>query len=309
MTQAANLAALGTNVNSSGVLQPAGGGTGASGGFNYDNWAEKNYADITTNPYQFGVDALTDTTGKTASKIVGGAGLMSGNLPVAAVGMGIKAYNKIQNIAEANASLKIMEAQNLQDSTEYKNLKKLTDAAIDDLPGLQKAAVKNGVLATGNEYAEPVIKRLKTGVDTPAATIPVAPVKDKSGVQGQTAPLTSPLPPKNPTRSGTGNTGGNGSGSGNVGSSGTTSPSSYAGYTSAGTSTPAKSTSGGNVGSAGTSSPSSYAGYTSAGTSTPSKPSPAKAPANAGSTRFKEGGLITKPQKTTPKTKGLAGKQ
>lgn len=151
---------------------------GEGGGFNYDKWAEKNYANITTNPYQFGVDALTDTTGKTASKVVGGAGLMSGNLPVAAVGMGIKAYNKIENIAGANASLKIMEAQGLQGSTEYSNLKKLTDAAINDLPGLQKAAVKNGLLATGNQYAEPVIRQLQGGVVTPTA--PVASAKDKA---------------------------------------------------------------------------------------------------------------------------------
>jgi hypothetical protein len=278
------------------MAAPAGATPADGGGINYNNWAEKNYADITTNPYQFGVDALTDQTGKFGSKVVGGAGLMAGNLPLAALGMGIKAGNKIQNIAEANASLKIMEAQNLQGSTDYKNLKKLTDAAIDDLPGLQKIAVKNGLLATGNEYAEPIIKKLKTGVDTPAATTPVAPVKlkapaqDKSGIQGQTAPLTSPLPPKNPTRSD----------NGNGQSSKTTTPTKaqVAQYTSSNATTPTKTT---------TPTKAQVAQYTSSNATTPTKTSdsgPKKGAAGRAT-----GGLITKPQKTTPKTKGLAGKQ
>ena len=291
------------------------------GGFNYDKWAEKNYANITTNPYQFGVDALTDTTGKTASKIVGGAGLMSGNLPVAAVGMGIKAYNKIENIAGANAALKIMEAQGLQGSTEYSNLKKLTDAAINDLPGLQKAAVKNGLLATGNQYAEPVIRRLQEGVTTPTAPVTPAggatgqggvqgggtPLKPPvGGGQGPTAPTTSSIPPKNPTRSDNGGGGQGGGGRPDTPVGGgmpaaakptpapvaTPTKAQVAKYTSSNATTPTKATvSNGAIGS----------------TSTQTKSIPGGKEKDTG--RRATGGLVTRDIKTTHKTKGLAGKQ
>ena len=288
----------------SGVYQPTGGTTpvagAGTGGFNYDKWAEKNYADITSNPYQFGVDALTDTTGKFGSKVVSGAGLATGNLPLAAVGMGIKAYNKIENIAGANASLKIMEAQGLQSSTEYSNLKKLTDAAINDLPGLQRAAVKNGLLATGTEYAEPVIKKLKGGVVTPTA--PVASAKDKAE--------------KTPT---------------NIVSSGNAEldrriaagdPKAIANQQAAaryaaqsGQPVPAhlqQHLPGGGLSGSGSDKPDPVRAAPTKVEPTkvePTKSSPAKAPANAGSTRFKEGGLVTRETKTTHKTKGLAGKQ
>lgn len=317
----------------SGVYQPTGGttpvagaGTGVGGGFNYDKWAEKNYADITSNPYQFGVDALTDTTGKFGSKVASGAGLLASatplGVPLLIGGMGTKAFNKIENIAGANASLKIMEAQGLQSSTEYSNLKKLTDAAINDLPGLQRAAVKNGLLATGTEYAEPVIKKLKGGVVTPTA--PVASAKDKAektptnivssgnaeldrriaagdpkaianqqaaaryaAQSGQPVPahLQQHLP------------GGSLSGSGsNKPDPVRAAPVKVEPKTQV-TPTPTKSIA---------ASPTSYSGYTSAGTSTSSTSSSGPKKGAAGRAT---GGLVTKDTKTAHKTKGLAGKQ
>jgi hypothetical protein len=138
------------------MAAPAGAAPADGGGINYNNWAEKNYDKITSNPYQFGLDALTDNSGKLASKGLGIAGLATGVLPLAFLGMGVKAANKMQNIAEASAALKLMEAKGLSGSADYTNLQKVIGIATDALPSAQQLLVEKHMAATGNNYVKAI---------------------------------------------------------------------------------------------------------------------------------------------------------
>ena len=291
-----------TGGNGGGNGGGAGGETGAGtgGGFNYDKWAEKNYADITSNPYQFGLDALADDSGKLVSKGLGALGIMGGG-PAAMVGSAVvKGVSKVQNIAEANAALQVMKSKGLEGTTDYNNLQKTIGIAIDALPTAQQLLVEKELAGTGNNYIK-AVEKMSGATTSPPAPVK-APVKDSTG--GGTGS----------TGGGTGSTGG---GSGNVGGGGGQGGPGNAGSgvqpikTGGGTGNTGGG-GGGNVGTSGTTSPSSYAGYTSAGTSTPSKATPTKSIPGGkekDSDRRATGGLVTKNIKTTHKTKGLAGKQ
>lgn len=154
-------------------------GQGQGEGFNYDKWAEKNKEAITANPYQFGLDALADTTGKMLSTGLGVAGIAMGN-PVPLIGAGVsKGYNAGQNIAEARAALQVMEAQGKLDSPEYKSLERQINKAISDLPGVVQLAVKNDFAATGNNYFKALTKAPATTRREEPAKAPVKePVKE-----------------------------------------------------------------------------------------------------------------------------------
>ena len=282
----------GGNGGGGGAGGETGGGTG--GGFNYDKWAEKNYADITSNPYQFGLDALADDSGKLVSKGLGALGIMGGG-PAAMVGSAVvKGVSKVQNIAEANAALKVMKSKGLEGTTDYNNLQKTIGIAIDALPTAQQLLVEKEIAGTGNKYFES-LETVEGTTTSPPAPVK-APVKDSNGGgQGPTAPRTSPLPPpSNPSRGG--GQGGGGRPDTPVGGG---MPAAKPTPAPAAKPTPAP---------AAKPTPSRVADEGGPGTKTPTKTT-TKAPANAGSTRFKEGGLVTKNIKTTHKTKGLAGKQ
>lgn len=147
-------------------------GQGQGSGFNYDSWAEKNKEAITSNPYQFGLDALADTSGKGLSMGLGVAGIATGN-PIPLLGAGVsKGYNAGQNIAEARAALQVMESQGKVDSPEYKSLERQINKAISDLPGVVQLAVKNDFAATGDNYFKALTK---TPTTTKPTTSPVKP--------------------------------------------------------------------------------------------------------------------------------------
>jgi hypothetical protein len=193
--------------------------------------------------------------------------------------MGVKAANKMQNIAEASAALKLMEAQGLSGSADYTNLQKVIGIATDALPSAQQLLVEKHMAATGNNY-----------------------VKAITGMQGKAAPAVAPTTPTvaAPRASTSSNTStasiGYGSGKVDPGLA------KAAGLVqkpeavkpAAPKVTPTKA---------------QVAKYTSNTQTTPTpapvdrqqryepKSTPAKAPTKAGSTRFKDGGLITRPTK------------
>lgn len=188
---------------------PGGGGSGG-GGFNYDNWAKENQEALDSNPYQFGLDALTDKTGQLTGKVIGGVGLMSGALPVAAVGAGVSAYNKVQNIAEASAALKVMEAKGLTDTENYKSLQKVIGIAVDALPAAQKFLVEKEIMGSGNKYfksyedlgakPKPATTPAKPGTAAPAKRATTAAVTPSSNRDRQDGGWSNtPAAPAKPT--------------------------------------------------------------------------------------------------------------
>jgi hypothetical protein len=140
---------------------PTTGSTG-EGSLNYDRWAEKNSEAITSDPYSFGVNALSDKKGTTVGKGLGVAGALVGG-PVGAVigglGLGARATSEVQNIAEARAALGVMEAKGLKGTTQYNDLEARIETKIDDLPAGQRVAVRTGVVATGTGYASAALNR------------------------------------------------------------------------------------------------------------------------------------------------------
>jgi hypothetical protein len=140
---------------------PTTGSTG-EGSLGYDRWAEKNSEAITSDPYSFGVNALSDKRGTTVGKGMGIAGALVGG-PVGAVigglGLGARATSEVQNIAEARAALGVMEAKGLKGTTQYNDLEARIETKIDDLPAGQRVAVRTGVVATGTGYASAALNR------------------------------------------------------------------------------------------------------------------------------------------------------
>lgn len=130
------------------------GSTSQSGGAGYQSWADKNYDSITNDPYNFGLNALQDTSGQVISKGLLGVGAVTGAAPLAMVGAAVNSANKIQNIAEANAALQIMKAQGMEGTAEYSNLEGMIKSAASDIPVTQW-----GLLGTGNNYYDAIVKK------------------------------------------------------------------------------------------------------------------------------------------------------
>jgi len=144
-----------TNTSSPAVTSGTGdaGDTGeGSGGIDYQGWAEKNADSLKSDPYAFGVNALSDKTGKGLAQGLAVAGAATGN-PLGLLGAaGVKAYNKGQNIAEAKAALQQMAKNGLDKTPQYQDLSSRINNAVDNLPGLQRFAVEQELVSTGNEY-------------------------------------------------------------------------------------------------------------------------------------------------------------
>lgn len=311
----------------------AGGGTGGtgSGTDGINNWVSENFDTISTDPYQAGIDALKNKDGKLTGKIVGGGAMLAANLvpglgTAAIIGAaGYKAYDNLNSIAQANASLKILEDQGKKNTPEYQKLKEATDAAIDDLPAAQQVLVNAGVAATGtdmfNDWKKEQAKRIGAAANPNVIqagavqqgggnrnTNTYVPPQTRNDGGGSNA-IGAPITPKVTYSIGAGNTGTGGNGGGNNaqvgGGGGTGGP----GNVSAGVqpvNTGTGNTNNAQVGGGG-------------GTGGPGNVSAGVRPVNTGNTygqggtqtqdRRAKGGLITKNIKTTPKTKGLAGKQ
>lgn len=148
----------GSSSNSGGSGGPSGGGTSGGGlgspSFDYSAWADKNREAIKSDPYQFGLDALTDKSGKWAAKGAAVAGMMTGNIVPLIGGLAVGQGTKVQNIAEAKAALIEMKAQGKADTKEYQNLSKQINSAIDDLPMASQFLVENNIIATASGYTK-----------------------------------------------------------------------------------------------------------------------------------------------------------
>lgn len=153
----------------------AAGKTSGGEDFSYDSWAEKNAEAIKSDPYSFGIEALADTSGKTASKVLGGLGAFTGNPIFMAGGAGIKVANKVQNIAEANAARIEMEAQGLAGTPKYNNLVTAINSATEDLPNI----VPEKIFGTGKKYTKALEDYTNKGTATTAPT--AATVSSKGG--------------------------------------------------------------------------------------------------------------------------------
>lgn len=271
---------------------------GTDGGAGNHKWATENYDAITSDPAKFGMTSLEDDTGKYLSKGLTLAGAIAPAIagPAVVGGAVVKAYNKIENIANANASLKIMEAQGKKDTPEYAALQAATKARIDALPTAQQALVENGLAGTGDrlfkQWQEEDAKRKGGTITSTGGTQGGSNSGTKGGTggtQGGTGGGTGGTPPpKNPTRSDSEGGSGKSAGNGPSVSSATT----VGGRTSAGTSNTNFTTS----------APAPVGGNNN------STPKSTPVVSHAAATGHAKGGLVSKPKKTTPKTKGLAGK-
>lgn len=156
--------------------------TGGGRGFSYDKWAEENYDAINADPFKFGMEALQDTTGKTLSRGLGAVGALTGAGVLGMVGAGVKTYNKAQNIAEANAALKVMEAQGLAGTQQYAALEKAIKSEASAIP-----LADWGVIATGANYFDSLNKVGATRTPTTATSTGTTGTRG-SGTAGTTAP-------------------------------------------------------------------------------------------------------------------------
>ncbi len=242
----------------------------------YSSWADQNYEAITSNPYDFGMNALKkpdDTTGLAGGLI----GIITGK------------DKDIQNIANANAALKLMEAKGLTGSEQYKTLTESVKSYISQISPLEQGLILTKVAGTGNGYLKAIEERQKEKTTTTTPVTTAAPTDttntstggsnksnkdedkpvDQQAAYNQPRPLTmgSQAPVPKPTST--------------QGGSNTYSSSTYG---------------------------SGSASYT------PPTPKPTSAPPLTRSqanqfTSLAEGGLVPKPKKPRAKTKGLAGKQ
>jgi hypothetical protein len=289
-----------------GTTSGANGGTSAS-----DSWAEKNFGAITSDPYKFGVEALDDTRGKYAGKGLALTGALTGNPVLTLAGGAVGTGSKVQNIAEAKTALQVMESQGLSGTKEYTDLQGKIKNATDALPGLAQLAVEKEFAATGKKYVSSLDELAKakvgaTGVTTPGATTttigvttpPPKPVAPPVATPAVVAPKVETVTNRGVTSTQTtaGTVDNSGSKNGDLFSSRVTTGSTAPTSSPRPAAKPAapQSTSAANKQAA---SAASAAKSTSSGSQ------------NRARTGLVKGGLITKPTKTTAKTKGLGGKQ
>jgi len=185
------------------------GGSGGSGtaGFDYSNWADKNREAIMADPYQFGLNALADDSGKLATKGLGVAGMLTANPLLIGGSVVAKNTNKVQNIAEANAALKVMEAKGLSDTDQYKTLERQIKSAVADLPMLTEGAVKTGFAGSGDKYYKALTKTTGTTPSKPGLAAPTSskagPAKSSTGgpARAKSTPAPAPAPTPAPSKS------------------------------------------------------------------------------------------------------------
>lgn len=294
--------------------QPTG-GTGG-GTKSYDNWAKENFDALTKDPYQFGIDALTDESGQTAGTILKGVGLLA-NAPLAMVAGGVSnAFNRAQNIAEAKTALLEMEYQGLSDSQEYANLQKLVDAQVSNLPKAQQLAINQEWAATGKNYFD-ATNRLRgtttptttrsTTTGTPAATsAPTTKPQPSSGGAGSSRDSSDRLSFSNTT------TGGKSASSAVTSTGAGSTPKQFSSSTTGGKSASTTSNKASDYSLGSTTAPSTgkttsdgYSLGTPAGNTGVKKESVEQKLQRGGG--FQKGGLVTRPKKKTKKlNKGLA---
>lgn len=275
------------NSSSDNTITTTGGSNSSGASFDYTKWADTNADAINSNPYEFGMKALEDKSGNLTNKAIGIAGLATGLLPLAMLGAGLGAANKLQNVAEANAALKIMDSRGLTDSPEYQALAGKVKEYISDLPLAQQGAIATKVAATGNQYIEAI--EAKSGTTTAPTTMTSAPTQ-RTPVQQNTA--VTPKPTAKPSASG--NSGSGGGGADRM-------PVTAAAKPAVNTVRPTVNTA------AAKPTTTTKVVSTPAGNKTVTVPKPVVSQASRNG--LVGGGLVTKPKKITPKSKGLGGKQ
>lgn len=245
----------------------------------YDEWADENYEAITNDPFKFGMDLL-----KTPNDDGGVLGILTGK------------DRDILNVAGANAALKRLEAQGKVNSPEYVALAEEVKKYVGGLSLVEKGLLASGVVGMGNQY-DAALDRKAGKTPPPAAPVVTPPVAPPAA-----APAAVPAAPRSGGQSADARREGGGGGTDSV-AGGANNDSIGTSYNSpfrrendrdqqSGSSTPPTNT---------------PAPTPTRTVNTPSGPQEVRV--QAGSERFAEGGLVTKPKKTRAKTKGLAGKQ
>lgn len=115
-------------------------------------WAKQNYEALSTNPYQFGIDSLNDTTGKNLSMGLSAVGIATMNPLPALAGSVVKSYNKVENVASANAALQVMASQGKSNTPEYKALEEAVNTYVSNLSPMEQAGINMGVMGSGDRY-------------------------------------------------------------------------------------------------------------------------------------------------------------
>lgn len=257
---------------------------------NYDSWLDQNYEAITSDPYEFGMNSLKKT--EEDSNMPGLAGGLFGVLT--------GKDKDIQNIANANAALKLMEAKGLTGTEQYNTLTSTVKDYISQISPLEKGLILTKVAGTGNGYLK--------AIEEKGNLSPVAPTKPV---------VTPPTPPVTPAAA-PDKTGGSSSGRDDRDQQGgsSTPPIGSTSQTSTSTSTnisnnPSKSNSSGYNPPKPTSTTNTGNNPGNPNASGYNKPYTTPKPVipQGGRAGFEEGGLVPKPKKARAKTKGLAGKQ
>jgi hypothetical protein len=284
-----------------------GGTTGGSSGTS--SWAEKNFDAITTDPYKFGLEALDDKRGTYAGKGLALAGAATANPVITLAGGAVNTGSKIQNIAEAKTALQVMDSQGLSGTKEYTDLQGKIKSATDSLPGLAQLAVENEFAATGKKYVSSLdeIAKAKVGatpVATPGATttsagVTTPPPKPPVAAPTVVAPVVAPAAPTT------------GSGGAGISTAAAMTPEQVAqGQAYAKTGSDRSDTwSGGSVSKSTAAGGAKQASMTASEKQAQSKAAADKLGKPLATGGKAKGGLVTKPTKTTAKTKGLGGKQ
>jgi hypothetical protein len=158
----------------------------AGGGFKL---SDENLEALLNDPFKFGTDAL----GKEpmfSSRQMAGAGSMIGGMPGMLAGGLAGAAMELDNIAKAQAALRVAEARRLTGTPEYEALKSNIDTAIENLSGPAKLLERLG-LGSGNSYFN---QANEAGI-TPT----VAPARRPTG-GGSESTTTTPGTTPRPTR-------------------------------------------------------------------------------------------------------------
>ena len=255
----------------------------------YDEWADENYEAITNDPFKFGMDLL-----KAPNDDGGLLGILTGT------------DKDILNVAGANAALKRLEAQNKVDSPEYKALAEEVKKYVGELSLVERGLIATGAIGMGGQYTA-ALERKAGETPPPAATPPVAPpaapanTRTDDGVSGGDLPKPLTGSAGGPPSNGTSYNPPSRRENDRDQQSGSSTPPTNS-------TVPALDSSGGGFTNSGYRPP--VATPTPTPTRTVNTPAgPQEVRVQAGSERFAEGGLVTKPKKTRAKTKGLAGKQ
>jgi hypothetical protein len=133
-------------------------GFGKAGG-GYADWAKENYSAITSDPFGFGMNALSGGPQKSTLGSVGTtiAGAISPVLGALAGAVASKPH--FDAVSDARVALSQLDPN----SSQYKELSDAIDAFIDKMPGMAGTAAKNNIIASGTQKSKALTQYKETG--------------------------------------------------------------------------------------------------------------------------------------------------